>query len=113
MPISCKLLSILIMVFLSGCISNRPDNFEALKSEINNNTQNGMPINQALAEFNRLDFVCHEGTSIDPNTKSLMECHRDKQGIFYTCIHRVWLDNATPNGSVSNLKVLTPLCASL
>jgi hypothetical protein len=108
-----KLSLILIILFLAGCSSTNPESHTLLKEEISKNIRNGMPIKQALIEFDRLGFKCNVGTSVDPNSTDQIECIRNRHGFIYTCIQRAWLDNVSSNGSVRNLEIHPPNCAGL
>lgn len=108
-----NLIACLLTLTLTGCFSNRPESIEDLTAEINGKIKDGMPLMQALDEFDKLDFICHEGTALDPNSKNTIECYRRRSGLLNSCLHRIWLDNVSPSGSVTNLKIYPPACAWL
>ena len=104
---------LLLTLLITACTINEPANHEHLKLQINTVIHNQMNSRQALEALNKIGFICHEGTAIEPNKKGLYECTRSKNGLMYSCIHRVWLATTSLDNQVSTIEVHQPMCASL
>lgn len=103
-----------LCVALSACAMPDPASPALLGNEVASLVKNGMPLADAVKALGSRGFSCGEGTSFEPGAKGIFECNRSRAPWWppYGCIHRVWFEAAAPNGAISNLQVLKPVCAS-
>jgi hypothetical protein len=108
-----SMLLLLMGLLITACTINEPAIDERLKLQINTVIQNQTTGRQALEELSKVGFTCHEGTAIEPNKKGQYECTISKNGLMYSCIHRVWFDAASLDKQISNIEIHQPMCTGL